>query len=368
MCIAMSLHKKSIVAVFIYLGWVCVCFAEEQEIISSTEATVSSSALDLIPKIIDATPTIFPPESNHRHVPEGKDTQKDTWIDRQQYYLQNLVDRSSEKIDLWFGEPDLNNPASATLRVLLDGTWDRYEDSAIRPRVRGKIKLPTLEKKLSVVFGDDSLDNELEHNIAITNENPELDPNQHYNSKRNRTDNASVALRWSEWSKRLPFESDIDLGVRSGDDLYIRLKAKKTWQLNNDFFSIAEQIYRYGIDSENYLRTNLELTHARPNHPTLSNQFSLIYADDQDEDLTWQNFSFRQHQFFHSHQFNYGLYTDGYYNHDKLRLNRWGPFISWRQPMFREWFFVQTDLNYLDDDRKHRDHYLGLLIRLEAIF
>lgn len=27
-------------------------------------------------------------------------------------------------------------------------------------RLRGKIKLPTLERKISLVFGDDSLDNE----------------------------------------------------------------------------------------------------------------------------------------------------------------------------------------------------------------
>ncbi len=89
--------------------------------------------------------------------------------------------------------------------------------------------------------------------------------------------------------EKLPFETDADLGIRSGDDIYVRLKASRDWQLRNDFKFYAEQIYRYGIDSENYLRTNLELTHARPNQPILSNQFSLTYADDQDDDLTWEN-------------------------------------------------------------------------------
>jgi hypothetical protein len=324
--------------------------------------------LDTIPKIIDATPTLFPPESGHKIVPITADTQNQSWIDQKQYGFSQWVDHASMKIDDWFGEPDLNNPASATLRILLDSSWDRYEDIEFRPRIRGKIQLPTLEKKLSVVFGDDSLDNELENNIAITNENPNIDSNKHYDHSRNRKDNGSVALRWSEFSKRIPFETDLDLGVRSGDDLYVRVKASKDWQLDNDFYSRVEQIYRYGIDSENYLRTNLELTHARQNEAFISNQFSLIIADDQTDDFSWQNFSFRQHHFFEGNRFNYGIYTGGYYLDHSLKVNSWGPFVSWRQPVWREWFFVQTDLNYLDDDREHRDHYLGALLRLEALF
>jgi hypothetical protein len=65
--------------------------------------------------------------------------------------------------------------------------------------------------------------------------------------------------------KNYLFETDADLGIRSGDDIYVRLKAKRAWPLRNDFSFYAEQIYRYGIDSKNYLRTNLEPTHARPN-------------------------------------------------------------------------------------------------------
>ncbi|MEK5794912.1 hypothetical protein VXE63_22950 [Acinetobacter nosocomialis] len=42
--------------------------------------------------------------------------------------------------------------------------------------------------------------------------------------------------------------------------------------------------------------------------------------------------------------------------------------MSWRQPFLREWFFVQGDLNYLNDDRLDRSHYLGAMVRLEAIF
>jgi hypothetical protein len=321
-----------------------------------------------IPSWIDASPTFFPPQSDESIVPPVEATENNSWIDRQQKNIRTWADTSAAKIDNWFGDTDPNEPAAATLRILIDSEWNKHDNFEIKPRIRGRIKLPTLERKLSVVFGDDSLDNELDNNIGITNENPVGSSDKHLDSKQTRQDNGSLALRWSDLSKRLPFETDFDLGVRSRDDIYARLKASKDWALENDFTFYAEQIFRYGIDSKNYLRTNLELTHARPNQPILSNQFNLTYADAQDDDLTWGNFLFRKHQFFKGNAFSYGLYTDGFYNKNDLRLNSYGPFISWRQPFLRDWFFIQGDLNYLNDHRNDRSHFIGTLIRLEALF
>lgn len=324
--------------------------------------------LQYIPKVVDATPTFLPEQSDQRLFEATESTEDLTWVDRKQKSIRNWADRTAQKMDNWFGETDPNDPAKATLRVIFDNRWDKHDGYEIKPRIRGKIDLPTLEKKVSVVFGDDSLDNEIENNIAITDENPANAADKKFDSERTRDANSSIALRWSELSKSLPFDMDADLGIRSGDDIYARLKATKDWQLSNDFSFHAEQIYRYGMDSENYLRTNLELTHARPGQAFLSNQFYLTYADEQDDDLTWDNRTYRQHQFFHGNTFNYGIYTGGYYNDSDLRLNSWGPFVSWRQPVWREWFFVQGDLNYYNDDREDHSHYPRALIRLEAIF
>ena len=328
----------------------------------------SFSWTDTIPRMVDATPTLFPEQSNAVIVPPTELTENATWADRQQKSVRNWVDHTAEKIDDWFGVTDPQHPATATLRVIVDNRWNKHDEYDIKPRIRGKINLPTLEKRLSIVFGDDSLDNEIQNNIAITNENPSNDPDKSLDPKRIRDDNASIALRWSQISKSLPFDTDADLGIRSGDDIYVRLKAEKTWNLDNDFFFHAEQIYRYGTDSKNYLRTNLEISHARPNQAFLSNQFYITYADDQDDDLTWDNRTYRQHQFFQGNCFNYGIYTGGFYNNDDLRLNSWGPFVSWRQPVWREWFYVQGDLNYFNDHREDRSHYPSALVRLEALF
>ncbi|WP_416672426.1 hypothetical protein [Acinetobacter soli] len=323
--------------------------------------------LDYIPAWVDAMPTMLPKESDQVMVPSVNETENKTWVDRKQKQIRDWADHTSVKIDDWFGDIDPNKPANATLRVMLDNYWDKYNGFEVKPRIRGKIKLPTLERRFSVVFGDESLDNEFENNIANTNIEPNAD-NKRLDTRQTRDNNSSIALRWSDFAKKLPFETDVDLGIRSGDDIYVRLKAKRAWVLRNDFSFYAEQIYRYGIDSKNYFRTNLELTHARPNEAFLSNQFSLKHADEQEDDWWWDNRLFRQHQFFANQRFNYGIYMGGYYNDNDLRLNSWGPFMSWRQPVWREWFYVQGDLNYLNDHREDRSHYLSTFVRLEAIF
>lgn len=324
--------------------------------------------INYVPRMVDATPTLFPEQSNKKIYAPTQMTEDLSWIDRRQKSIRQWADRTAQRIDGWFGEGYEDETAKATLRVIFDNKWNKYDDYEFKPRIRGKIDLPTLERKLSLVFGDDSLDNEIDNNIAITNENPAGDPDKNVDTKRIREDNSSIALRWSQLSDKLPFDLDADLGIRSGDDIYARLKAKKDWTLGNDFSFHAEQIYRYGIDSENYLRTNLELTQARPNEAFISNQLYLTYADEQDDDWTWDNRTYRQHQFFHDNRFNYGMYVGGYYNEDDLRMNSWGPFVSWRQPLFREWFFVQGDLNYFNDKREDRSHYPRALVRLEARF
>lgn len=333
-----------------------------------TEAATSENFLDYIPKWVDATPTVFPEQSNQPIVPPTEETEDRTWIDRKQRTIREWTDRTSVKIDDWFGEIDPEKPASATIRFMLDNYWNEYDNYEVKPRIRGKIKLPTLEKRLSLVFGDDTLDDEFDNNIANINNQPNQDTSKRLDSKQTRDNNGSIALRFSNLSKGLPFETDADIGIRSGDDVYLRLRAEKNWTLRNDFHFNAEQIYRYGSKSENYLRTNLELIHARPNQPFLSNQLSLTYADTQDDDLRWDNRTFRQHQFFAHNSFKYGIYTGGYYDNNDLRLNSWGPFVSWRQPLWREWFYVQGDLNYFNDHREDRSHYMSTFVRFESLF
>lgn len=340
-----------------------------------------SGFLAFIPKMMDATPTLLPPESSLAMVPAMHETQENSWLDHQQRNIRDWADDTSQTMDEWFGVADPKRPANATIRVLLDQSWSHDDGYEIKPRIRGKIRLPSLERRLSLVFGDDRLDDEFSNNVANivdnnthsnainTNNNAKpLENTASLNNPQVREDNSSIALRLSHWSKKLPFDSDLDLGLRSGNDVYIRAKVAKTWLLQDDFQFNVEQIFRYGSDSKSYWRSNIELNHYPAQKAQLSNQLSIILAEQQSDDIVWENRTFRQHQFYKNQRFNYGIYTGGFNNSGNLRLNSWGPFTSWRQPLWREWFYVQADLNYLNDHRADREHDIGTFLRLETLF
>lgn len=344
----------------------------------ATKHTVSSTdsaqkpefILSAIPEAIDALPTMLPAESQARIVASQDETKDKTWADKRHERFRQYLQQRAHKMDDWFGQPDPGKPARASIRIMADTTWDEHNDIEIKPRIRGKIKLPTLEKRLSLVFGDDSLDDELRGNVAISNPNAASEPQKTLDQDAARRENNSFAVRWSDWLQTDLFDTDFDLGLRDGaEDVYSRVKISRNWTLPDNFTSRAEQIYRYGSNSQNYARTNLEIRHHDDAKPFIADQASITYADeDKEVGVRWENRLFRQHRFFHDNTFSYGVYTAGRAKDKDLHLNGYGPFVSWRQPFLRDWFYVQTDLNYYNDEDLNRDHYLSTFLRLESVF
>ena len=116
-----SHHYISAAFALLTLGFGSVCMAHAEVNSSSTQQVngLSSGAqteenkdenlLDQIPRWIDATPTIFPEQSNEPIVPPTEQTEDQTWFDRKQKKIRNWADRTSGKIDNWFGEVDPQN-------------------------------------------------------------------------------------------------------------------------------------------------------------------------------------------------------------------------------------------------------------------
>ena len=295
--------------------------------------------------------------------------QEPTWADEQHQEVKNTLHNWANVIDSWIGETDPKNPASAGLRVMLDSEWNRYDDFSIKPRVRGKIRLPALKKHLSLVFGDEDLDNEeRDKNRIGRNYDKPLKDNKKYDRQQSRNDNASIGLRWSNSIKQLGIDTDLDVGVRSGADVFVRFKAGKEWRLTDNITTRLEQIYRYGSNSKHYLRTNFENKYQESESVFFANHLHLQYTHDVDEETGWGNSLYRQHDFKNFKRLNYGIYVGGPLENKKFDVNQYGPFITWRQPILRKWLFIQPELNYYNNREENRKHSLGAFLRLEAIF
>ena len=146
------------------------------------------------------------------------------------------------------------------------------------------------------------------------------------------------------------------MGVRSGIDVYLRFKINKEWQLTDKVSTRFEQIYRYGSNSKYYLRTNFETKYQEHADTFFANHLHLQYERDIDEKISWGNSLYRQHNFAGYKRLNYGIYVGGGLDNKKFDINQYGPFISWRQPIWREWLFFQPELNYYNNREKDRKH------------
>lgn len=295
-----------------------------------------------------------------------------SWFDKHHTKTRQWLQRTAHKMDGWFGTSDDDQPAKASLRVMMDTNWNSQDGAVVSPRVRGRLRLPTLENKFSIVFGDDRLD--VDTHSGVNNDDRTIAtpaPDERLiDRQRVKDDNASLALRWSKFLKNNTIETDVDLGVRT-NDIFVKVQAQKKWQMPNQVQGRLEQVYRYGIKSKHNAITTLEF--ARPMSPThsLINKTQAYYTHKDEEQAGWANSLYQQH--YHqsrlgTHELSYGLYAGGDIAKSGTILNTYGPYVSYRLPVWRNWFFVQTDVSYYNNRANDQKHRLGVFSRLEAVF
>ena len=302
------------------------------------------------------------------------------WTDDKRKDVKDKLNEWANNMDGWFGEPEPEKPARASLRLVLDTRWANDpktgSDVTVKPRVRGRLRLPVLEKRLSLIIGDEDLDDDTflkqsaagDTDQAATNRQDRL-----VNTRQTRDDNASLALRWSrfddEIEKQLGVKTDVDLGVRSVDDIYIKVSVDKNWYEGDRLTVSNDNFYRYGLDSKHYVRGGLTLKYGSNANRFINNRTTIRYRNRDDEESTdWGNDLRQVHYLGNEKQLAYGISTSGYFDTDKKSLNSYGPAISYRQPVWREWLYVQTELNYYNDKTEDKDHFPSALLRMEALF
>lgn len=297
------------------------------------------------------------------HAAEGN------WFDRQHQAISNKLNRIANYVDGWFDRPDPENPASANLRLMLDHSWNRYDGYLVKPRIRAKVRLPALKRKFSLVLGDEDLDNQSRDKHELhRNYTPPSEDERKYNSKQTRNDNSSLAIRHSDQIKRLGIDTDLDLGLRHNTDLFVRAKASKTWQLTERFSSRFEQIYRFGIKSRHYIRTNIEFKFADKLNRSFNNHLYYQYTHSTDQKKHWGNSTYRQHNYANFKQLNYGFNFGGEVKNKQFNINFYGPFVNWRQPILQKWLYIQPEINFYNNRSLNRKHTLGASLRIEMVF
>lgn len=299
----------------------------------------------------------------------AQESQENSWVDKQHENVRQTLHGWSNGINDWLGETDPSKPARASLRVMMDSEWDKHHGFSYKPRVRGKIKLPVLKKHLSVVFGDEDLENRSGERGKVGGNYQGLERDRYYDGRQARNDSASIGLRLSNEIGKYGIETDLDGGLRSRGDIFGRFRISKLWAWNDTFGTRLEQIYRYGHKSRHYARTNLENKYLDGETTFIMNHTFFEYTNrKKDERRHWGHSLYRQHDLGNMKVFNYGLFVGGRLDHDYSKLNSWGPFVTYRQPIFRKWLFLKPELSFYNDKDSGYSHYLRAFLRVEATF
>ncbi|ABQ14012.1 hypothetical protein [Dichelobacter nodosus] len=291
----------------------------------------------------------------------------DNWVDEQHQQVQSSLQQMANNINSWFGENDEQNPAKAGLRVMIDQRWNHYEGYSLRPRIRGSLRLPALQDKISVVFGDETMDHEFKDAAELMSESRGLEHKSHFSMQDTKRTNSSVALQWSP-ARQNTFDSKFSLGMRSGGDIYVKTELSK----DNQYHRLQNHnaiIYRYGLKSQHYVRGNLDFNYQLGGNNIASNQTHIDYHHDDDEEKWgWGNRLSYKHLTGKNSWYHYGVYTGGNIKNKQFSLNSYGPFISMRRNLLRDWLFIQPELTYYNNKEQDYQHNIGIMLRLEMQF
>ncbi|ENX44420.1 hypothetical protein F887_00351 [Acinetobacter sp. NIPH 2100] len=219
-----------------------------------------------------------------------------------------------------------------------------------------------LSQELMAVFGDDSLWLRAQQPQALK----KLGKTSKHTTHKNISTLNPLSASWSTISSWLPFSNNLDLGSNSNTDVYVQFLAKKQWLLPSGLNLDTAQIFRYGSSSKNYTETNFNFTQKFQQQSLLSTQFNLSRA--QDEDYTWRNRTFQKLHLLSKDNLSYGIVSEGEYENKELRVNQWGPYFSWKRPIWRNWLYMQNDLNYLNVPTDKQDNHFSYQMSFEAHF
>lgn len=78
------------------------------------------------------------------------------WADASYEYVTSRADSLAQRLDAFFGVPTSDQEAAdSVLRLQLEYEWDEDDGSKLKPRLRGKVDLPRIDKRLSLVFSEE---------------------------------------------------------------------------------------------------------------------------------------------------------------------------------------------------------------------
>lgn len=271
------------------------------------------------------------------------------WADTPHCLVDQRAQSTIRFLDNYYGSPSVQDTASVFLRAIGETTLDQQGALTPAMRVRADLQLPRINKRLSLVFENERTDINRQAGLPAT------------------TQDASLALRWLAVNlKRLQIEADA--GVRSGPDVFVRARLRRSWTLGQDDFVRLSQIVRYGAREELRVINQIELTHAFGNNLAATAFHSLDYQQTASGDTpTWLRGILLARGVGLGAAASVGAGQEGL-TRPSWRTESRFVWMRWRQQFMRDWLFYEVEPRLTQARDSGWDTLTSLTLRLEVQF
>lgn len=301
---------------------------------------ITCSALALTCSALAAEPADAPPE------------QEEAWLDSSHKYVVHHADNLAEWVDNFFGNATTEEEAPySTLRLRYEMEWDEEEGLENDIKLRGKVHLPQLNKRLSLLFSDDD-DQTGSDDLLI--------------DKQDSPDN--VALQYTARERDYD-RVDFKVGLRSSGKPKASVRYRYQRPFLEDYIGRFSQEVRYrggdGLDA----RTRLDIDYIIDDNRVVR-WFNKADWEETESGMEWSSGVSLTRRISQQKAITY--YVSGQGETQYGHVHSYGVGMRYRQNLFRPWFFaeVQPSYSWREDHEIDRDRQgvAGLLVRFEMVF
>ncbi|ARN74604.1 hypothetical protein [Oceanicoccus sagamiensis] len=269
-----------------------------------------------------------------------------TWVDSAHSYTYESVDRLAGWMDSFFGVPraDLES-AYSSLRINVENEWEEGNGTDEKIKLRGKVHLPRLNKRLSLVFTDEN-DEELDIDSGVSSINDD-------------NDNTKVGLQYNLREKS---NSRVDFGV----GLKSSVKGKANVRYRYDLPWGDKYLNRftetlYFVDTEGFgLRSRYELDRKLDDDRLVRWSNNARFAEEIDG-VHWVTRLTLAERLSKKEALSRYVWIAGETRPEYL-TTAYGLGMRYRRNIYRPWLFMELEPAYAWKRKKYEDRREGVVL------
>ena len=274
------------------------------------------------------------------------------WLDSGHEYIVENADNIAEWMDNFFGVNRAEEEAPySTLRLRMNHEWDEIDGWDNGLSLRGKVHLPKLNKRVSLLFSDDDENTGSDDLLIDKQDSPD-----------------DVALQYTA-RERKHYRVDFKVGLRSSLYPKASMRYRYEYPLMDTLIGRFSEDVLYRGDDGFGSRTRLEVDKILTENKVLQ-WYNRVDWEEEESGLSWNSGVSLNRRLSERRAIGYYVAASGDTKPDYFTTS-YGLGLRYRQNIYKHWLFAEVQPSYHWRRAEYEDSREGaatILFRLEAVF